>query len=126
MKHPTRSSPTKGGAPVTASPGRRFVQLRRADAQLGGVTTTMTFLPAAAGTTLGVTNDGVLADIAKRDPQRAERIRIGMQQLIGRNDAVMRWLEADPANTALFTTDPIAALRRALPDLPEDFFNGWQ
>jgi hypothetical protein len=86
----------------------------------------MTFLSAADGTTLSVAGNGVLADIAKRDPRRAERICTGMQQLIGRNDAVMRWLEADPANTALFATDPIAALRRALPDLPEDFFNGWQ
>jgi hypothetical protein len=87
---------------------------------------TMTFLSAAGENTSGMTGDGVLADIAERDPQRAERIRTGMRRLIGGDDAVMRWLEADPANTALFTTDPVTALRHALPDLPEDFFDGWR
>ncbi|MFC5826077.1 hypothetical protein [Nonomuraea insulae] len=38
----------------------------------------------------------------------------------------MSWLEAGPANAALFAADPVAALRRAQPDLPEDFFDGWR
>jgi hypothetical protein len=37
----------------------------------------------------------------------------------------MSWLEADPATAALFTSDPVTALRRALPDLAPDFFDGW-
>jgi hypothetical protein len=88
----------------------------------------MTFLAATAGNAGdgNAAGDGVLAGIAERDPGRAERIRTGMRQLIGRDDAVMRWLEADPANTALFATDPVTALRRALPDLPADFFDGWR
>lgn len=120
MKPSTPSSPATRAVP----PDRRFVRLRHAG-QREGVTTTMTFL-AADGNASAATDNGVLADIAARDPRRAELIRAGMRQLIGRDDAVMRWLEADPANTALFTTDPVTALHRALPDLPADFFDGWR
>lgn len=121
MKPPTPSSPAKKAVP----PDRRFVRLRHAGQQRAGVTTTMTFL-SANGNASAAAGGGVLADIAARDPRRAELIRAGMRQLIGRDDTVMRWLEADPANTALFATDPVTALRHALPDLPADFFDGWR
>ena len=121
MKPPTPSSPAMKSVP----PDRRFVRLRHADQQRAGVITTMTFLSADGNASAG-TDNGVLADIAARDPGRAELIRARMRQLIDRDDAVMRWLEADPPNTALFTSDPVTALHRALPDLPADFFDGWR
>jgi hypothetical protein len=109
--------------PVATSPARRFVQLRHADPIPGSATTT--FMSAPAGARPDPATHGVLADLAMRDPRRAARVQDRLQFLISRNEAVMAWLEANPANSALFASDPVAALRRALPDLGPDFFDGW-
>lgn len=109
-------------------PDRRFAQLRHADPMLGGARlggATTTFLSAPAGKRPDPATHGLLADLAARDPDRAIRVQDRLQHLIARNDAVMAWLEADPANAALFASDPVSALRRALPDLGPDFFDGW-
>ena len=50
----------------------------------------------------------------------------GLSRLVACDDAVMRWLEADPANARQFARDPVQALHRALPDLPDDFFDSWR
>lgn len=86
---------------------------------------TTTFLAAEPGYVPDTANHAVLADVAKTDPARAERIRADLERLIRHDDAVMAWLEADPAHAALLAADPRAALRQAIPDLPADFFDGW-
>ena len=86
---------------------------------------TTTFLAAEPGYVPDTSNHGVLAHVAKTDPERAARIQAGLRRLIAHDDAVMAWLEADPANAALLASDPRAALRRAIPDLEEGFFDGW-
>jgi hypothetical protein len=108
---------------VATSPDRRFVRLRHADPVSGSATTT--FMSGPAGARPDPATHGVLADLAVRDPQLAARVADRLQFLISRNDTVMAWLEADPANSALFASDPVAALRRALPDLGPGFFDGW-
>jgi hypothetical protein len=114
---------------VTTAPDQRFAQLKHADPKLGEVTTTFLSAPASlaapAGQAPRAAAHPALAGIAADDPQRAARIQAGMHQLIARNDTVMSWLGADPANAALFASDPVAGLREALPDLPPDFFDGW-
>jgi len=86
---------------------------------------TTTFLAAEPGYVPDTSNHAVLADVAKTDPARAARIQEGLRRLVASDDAVMAWLEADPAHAALLASDPRAALRQALPDLPADFFDGW-
>ena len=108
---------------MAISPARRFVQLRHLDPIPGSATTT--FMSAPAGARPDAATHGILADLAVRDPQRAAQVQDRLQFLIARNDTVMAWLEADPANSALFAGNPVAALRRALPDLGPDFFDGW-
>jgi hypothetical protein len=109
---------------VTDTPNRQFVRLAHADPKLAG--TTMTFLGAAPEASVTADNDGILASIAEKDPPRAARIQAGLAQLIAQNDRVMSWLQADVANTTLFAQDPAAAVHAALPELPADFFEGWQ
>jgi hypothetical protein len=107
---------------VSASPERRFVRARHVR---GPSSSTATTFLSATGDPPDLTCHGVLSSIAARDPEQAERIRTGLNHLITRDEEVMAWLEADPANTALFLHDPVAALRTALPDLDEDFFGRW-
>jgi len=45
--------------------------------------------------------------------------------LVAREATVLAWLEASPANTALYLQDPARALHVALGDLAPDFFTGW-
>lgn len=116
---------------MTSYPSKRFVRMRHDDSR--PVHATATFLGTEpqppTGSSPGsspAADHGVIAAIAADDPERASRVQAGLRHLISRNDAVMSWLEADPDNTALFTRDPEAALRQALPDLPSDFFDGWR
>jgi hypothetical protein len=95
--------------------------LSHASTDLKGVT--MTFLGAGAA---DVPSHVLLASIAATDPGRAQRIQAGLTRLIAQDDAVMKWMEADPAHAAQFAADPIAALHAALPDLPADFFDAWR
>ncbi|NRQ36888.1 hypothetical protein HII36_34375 [Nonomuraea sp. NN258] len=108
---------------MTSVPDQRFVRFRQPGTRAGAVVT-LTFLSAPDGG--APSGDPPYDDVlARLDPRRAERIRAAMRLLVERDDAVMSWLEADPANAALFAADPVAAVRRAQPDLPEDFFDGW-
>ena len=68
-------------------------------------------------------NHGIIAQLAQKNPQRAERVRARVNDLIAHNHAFFVWLERTPENSGLFARDPVAALRKALPDLPADFFD---
>jgi hypothetical protein len=105
-------------------PNNRFARLRHEQAGPHTVTTTLLGATATAGDAL--VGNSVIADIAKTDPARAQLIMSRMRELIAHNDAVMSWLEADPAHAAQFAADPLAAVREAIPDLPANFFAGWR
>ena len=75
----------------------------------------VTFLPA---TEPEIAEDHpVLASFAATDPEKAERLRRWMNELIAHNDRFFEWLEASPENSRLFAEDPVAALQKALPDV---------
>ena len=104
-------------------PQQRFVKLRHGAAEHQNATTT--FLGVHTEPQPTVENHAVLNGIAQTDSDRASLIQQRMAELVSHNDTVMAWLEADPANVALFSQDPVAALRKVIPDLPDDFFKGW-
>ena len=108
---------------MSTPPGGRFVRLRNAEATRDHLTATFT---AADDEPAELDSHGVVAAVAATDPQRAQRIAAGLRHLMASDDAVMSWLEADPANTAAFARDPEAALRQALPGLPDGFFDAWR
>jgi hypothetical protein len=111
-----------GFPPAPLPSGRRFARLRHTDSPSGAVSTT--FL-AAVGRPEGA-NHPVVADLARREPERAARVAEGLNRLLEHEESVLAWLAADPSHAALFSSDPIAALHQALPDLPTGFFDGWQ
>ena len=111
-----------GFPPAAPPPGQRFVRLRHPDSPAGAVTATF----AASGTRPEAAAHPVVAELARHEPERAERVAHGLDHLLSREPEVLTWLEADPAHPALFAADPLAALRRALPDLPAGFFDDWR
>ena len=62
--------------------------------------------------------------LAASSPSRP-RLHERKALLAERGAEVMAWMERNSAHTQLFARDPQAALRLALPDLPDDFFQGW-
>jgi hypothetical protein len=120
---PSPSTPDPRATRVTSTPATRFVRLHQPAPNLGGVT--LTFLAAGADAAAHTTSNGLLASVATTDPARAQKIEAGLAELIKHDDAMMSWLEADPAHAAQFAADPVSAVHAALPDLPADFFDGW-
>jgi hypothetical protein len=98
-------------------PKNRFACVRLPDAQ--GHSITMTFLDGQNDDTPAEHN-GVVEHIARHDSDKAARAVKLLTYLRQNEETVMRWLEADPANSTAFAKDPIGALRQILPDAPLD------
>lgn len=111
-----------GFPPAAPPPPGRFVRLRHPDSPAGTVTATF----AAARATPEAGAHPLVTHLAAHAPERAARVADGLRQLLTREDEVLTWLEADPANPAAFSHDPLDAVHRALPDLPHGFFDHWR
>lgn len=86
---------------------------------------TITLVEAAPEMVATPENHGALAAIHAVAPKRAAMVQDRLKTLIGYNSQFFDWIEKDPANGTLFANDPVAAIRKALPDLPADFFENW-
>lgn len=112
-------------------PGQRFVRLRHPDSPGGAVTATFLAAPPAANATATAATATAAAEhplvtaLAAREPDRAARVAEGLRGLREREDEVLTWLEAEPAHATAFAHDPLTAIHSALPDLPQDYFDGW-
>jgi hypothetical protein len=111
-----------GFPPAPLPEDRRFARLRHPDSPSGAVS--VTFLAAAGRPETA--DHPVVADLARREPERAARVAEGLNRLLDHEETVLAWLAADSSHAALFASDPSAALHQAIPDLPAGFFDGWQ
>ncbi|WP_221392714.1 hypothetical protein [Dyadobacter sp. NIV53] len=84
---------------------------------------TMNILPGNETSLPGLNTHPVLTMMTKTNSEGATQAKQWMEQLIARNQDFITWLESSPENSILFIKDPVAAIHKALPDLPQSFYD---
>lgn len=65
----------------------------------------------------------LVSNLAENDTETANRVEKLIQEMTMHEKRFFTWLGADASHMESFINDPIGALRQALPDLSEEFFN---
>lgn len=68
-------------------------------------------------------NHPLIRKIAETDSATAEKVERLIQEMIANEQLFFSWLGGDASRMESFMEDPIGALKQALPDLPEAFFD---
>ncbi|WP_323117739.1 hypothetical protein [Burkholderia alba] len=105
-------------------PSDRFVRLRLPSPDEHHVTATLVQRPAGADSR--TLPHPLLDQLIQDDPSRGTLIAAQLAELARHENALFAWLELDSENVKLYLDDPIAALRQALPNLADDFFQAWE
>ncbi|NDJ57512.1 hypothetical protein GWD52_11005 [Enterobacteriaceae bacterium 4M9] len=99
-----------------------FVKYRLTDSALDQQY--ITFSSRKPGTpVLSAENHPLINMIAQTDEEAADTVERLIEQMTAYEQRFFAWLRDDANHMTLFMEDPISALRQAIPELPETFFN---